>query len=62
MDRILIFNDDGKTVTGVRNKSVTHITIPNSVTEIGKSTFSGCSSLQIIDIPNSVTKIGEWAF
>ena len=36
--------------------------IPNSVTEIGGSAFSGCSGLTSVTIPNSVTKIGELAF
>jgi len=36
--------------------------IPNSVTSIGYSAFSGCVSLTSITIPNSVTSIGAWAF
>ena len=36
--------------------------IPNSVTSIGSSAFSGCSGLTSIEIPNSVTSIGEGAF
>ena len=39
-----------------------HVTIPNSVTNIGIYAFSGCSSLSSITIPNSVTSIGEGAF
>ena len=38
------------------------ITIPNSVTSIGGSAFSGCSSLTSVTIPNSVTSIGTYAF
>ena len=41
---------------------LTSITIPNSITTIGKSAFSGCSGLLSIDIPNSVTTIGDEAF
>ena len=36
--------------------------IPDSVTEIGNSTFSGCSSLTDVMIPDSVTVIGGHAF
>ena len=38
------------------------ISIPASVTAIGYSAFSGCSSLQEISIPASVTAIGYSAF
>ena len=37
-------------------------TIMNSVTSIGTSAFSGCTSLKSIEIPNSVTSIGDSAF
>ena len=36
--------------------------IPNSVTMIGASAFSGCDKLTSITIPNSVTSIGNSAF
>ena len=36
--------------------------IPNSVTNIGNSAFSGCSGLTSVEIPNSVTSIGSYAF
>ena len=37
--------------------TLTSITIPNSVTEIGTYSFDGCSSLTSITIPKNVTKI-----
>ena len=37
-------------------------TIPNSVTSIDGSAFSGCSGLTSVTIPNSVTSIGSGAF
>ncbi|HZM01396.1 MAG TPA: leucine-rich repeat domain-containing protein [Candidatus Saccharimonadales bacterium] len=44
------------------NESVTSVTIPNSVTNIGDFAFSACSSLTSVTIPNSVTSIGESVF
>ena len=38
------------------------LVIPNSVTSIGRSAFSGCTGLTSVTIPDSVTSIGEWAF
>ena len=43
-------------------KTLTSITIPNSITTIGNNAFSNCSGLTSITIPNSVTSIGDYAF
>ena len=45
-----------------KGKDATSFTLPSSVTSIGSSAFSGCSSLQSIEIPLSVTSIGYEAF
>ena len=62
MENILILNYSGNIVKGVKDKTVTHITIPRSVTTIEGSAFSECTALKSIDIPNSVTTIGAHAF
>ena len=41
---------------------LTSISLPNSVTEIGRQAFSGCTGLSSITIPNLVTKIDYRAF
>ena len=41
---------------------LTSVTIPNSVTSIGRSAFAWCFSLTSVTIGNSVTSIGESAF
>ncbi|MCD8025420.1 MAG: leucine-rich repeat protein [Clostridiales bacterium] len=42
--------------------SLTSITIPDSVSNIGNSAFSSCTSLASITIPDSVTSIIRYAF
>ncbi|MBR1687546.1 MAG: leucine-rich repeat domain-containing protein [Prevotella sp.] len=46
----------------VNNVEIKDLVIPNSVTSIGESAFSGCSRLTSVTIPNSVTSIGRDAF
>ncbi|MGM9644362.1 MAG: leucine-rich repeat domain-containing protein, partial [Eubacteriales bacterium] len=41
---------------------ITSITIPDSVTSIGKAVFYKCSGLTSITIPDSVESIGDYAF
>ena len=53
----IVRSSDNSLVAGCKNT-----VIPNSVTRIGNSAFSGCSQLVSIAIPNSVTNIGDGAF
>ena len=62
---VIKFDSDVTTIGGwafADCRSLTSITIPNSVTEIEIQAFWGCSSLTSVTIPSSVTLIGERAF
>ncbi|MGX8712414.1 MAG: leucine-rich repeat protein [bacterium] len=42
--------------------NLTSLTLPNSLTTIGRYAFAGCNGLTSVTIPNSVTTLGHWAF
>ncbi|MFT8349388.1 leucine-rich repeat domain-containing protein [Clostridium saccharoperbutylacetonicum] len=46
----------------INSPNITKVTIPNTVTTIGVSAFSGCINLTDIKIPSSVTTISDHAF
>ncbi|MDE6725522.1 MAG: leucine-rich repeat domain-containing protein [Ruminiclostridium sp.] len=58
------FGDDGYLYSGEEGSSrspAKHITIPDTVTKIGKNTFYGCN-LEQADLPEGLTYIGDSAF
>lgn len=57
----VVYNKEINTVVLCPNGKET-VTIPEGVTEIGESAFSGCGKLTSITIPEGVTKIGDYAF
>ena len=57
----LLLRKDGKTLVTVP-RSLTSVTISDSVTTIGESAFEHCSRLASVTIPDSVTSIGDGAF
>ncbi len=46
----------------IDGQRVVNLTIPNTVTEIKRYAFEGCTSITSAVIPNSITNIGESAF
>ncbi|MBR2927478.1 MAG: leucine-rich repeat domain-containing protein [Clostridia bacterium] len=61
-DGVLYSKDGATLIRYPAGKTATHFTIPNGVTSIRGSAFSGCTSLTSITIPDSVKNIGEHAF
>ena len=67
LHNVFIFDKATGTIMNVKDKGIKTAIIPDkiagvSVTTIGDSAFSGCSSLTSVTIPNSVTTIGDSAF
>lgn len=57
----------GYTIRGIKaecfkNKDITTVQIPDTVTEIENGVFYGCSHLKEINMSNKITKIGDSAF
>lgn len=61
-DGVLFNKAQTKIILYPCKKSGTSYTIPENVTEITSSAFSGCKLLESVDIPASVNYIGTYAF
>ena len=61
-DGILFNKDETELIRYPIGNARASYVIPDSVTSIGKSAFSGCTNLTSATIPNSVTSIGNAAF
>lgn len=64
---VVVYEDKTYKVTGIHDSafgstSITSVTIPNTVTYIGKGAFANCVGLTKITIPESVIKMGENVF
>jgi hypothetical protein len=53
MEDLLILSDDGKTVTGIKDKNAIRLSIPEGVTCIGRNAFRNCTSLESINISSN---------
>jgi hypothetical protein len=58
----VLYNKNKTTLVAYPAGNANSFTIPNSVTSIGDSAFSQCTSIASVTIPNSVTRIGASAF
>lgn len=50
------------TITGIKDKMMKNIVVPDYVTEISENAFHNCSSLTSVTIGSGVTSIGSYAF
>ena len=62
IDGVLFDKNQTTLIKYPRGKQGASYIIPNSVTSIGNSAFSGCDALTSVTIPDSVTGIGKSAF
>lgn len=58
----ILYSKNMLEIVGCFNKTITDLTIPNTVKKINKYAFFNCTALKTISIPPSVTDFGESAF
>ena len=61
LDNLMYYGSNEKNLY-LNGEPVTNLTIPDSVTIIGKKAFYGCNGLTSVTISDSVTSIGDSAF
>lgn len=62
INNIFELSKDGKTITGIIDKNITCVTIPDNVTTIAECAFIHCPALQSVNISDSIAEIGLGAF
>ena len=62
IEKNLIISDDGRTVLGVHDNSITSIEIPFGIQIIGENAFEGCWLLREAVLSETVKQIGGCAF
>lgn len=59
----LVFQEGTQRISGFRNcDSLSHLSLPNSLKNIGSIAFSGCHALKEIRIPDGIETVGAGAF
>lgn len=61
-EEVLTYNNTRTSISDVKDKNITEVTIPNGVTTIESNAFNGCKYLKEIVIPESVTEISNTSF
>lgn len=58
----LLFDKNSTKLIFVPEKAVEHLTVPDTVTEIGPYAFYGNNNILTVDLPDTIETIGDYAF